>query len=135
MNPMKPLLVAALFFILLSVILGAFGAHALKDVLTPAQSVSFETAVRYQSSMSIGVLALLAWAAATNNLRLVLPAKIVLMGVPLFSGSIYLLTALDPASSIRTFIAILTPIGGLFFVGGWLLAIWRVVRFTAPFLK
>jgi uncharacterized membrane protein YgdD (TMEM256/DUF423 family) len=128
MNAMKPLLVAALFFILLGVILGAFGAHALKAVLTPAQSVSFETAVRYQSTMSIGVLALLAWAAASNNLRLVLPAKLVLLGVPLFSGSIYLLTALDPASSVRTFIAILTPIGGLFFVGGWLLAIWRVVR-------
>lgn len=125
---MKPLLVAALFFILLGVVLGAFGAHALKAVLTPAQSISFETAVRYQSSMSIGVLALLAWAAATSNLRLVLPAKIVLLGVPLFSGSIYLLTALDPSSSIRTFIAILTPIGGLFFVAGWLLAIWRVVR-------
>jgi len=128
MNAMKPLLVAALFFILLGVILGAFGAHALKAVLTPAQSVSFETAVRYQSTMSIGVLALLAWAAASNNLRLLLPAKLVLLGVPLFSGSIYLLTALDPASSVRTFIAILTPIGGLFFVVGWLLAIWRVVR-------
>jgi len=128
MNAMKPLLVAALFFILLGVILGAFGAHALKAVLTPAQSVSFETAVRYQSTMSIGVLALLAWAAATSNLRLILPAKLVLLGVPLFSGSIYLLTALDPASSVRTFIAILTPIGGLFFVVGWLLAIWRVVR-------
>lgn len=128
MNSMKPPLTVALSFILLGVIIGAFGAHALKDVLTPAQSVSFETAVRYQSSMSIGVLALLAWAAATSNLRLILPAKLVLLGVPLFSGSIYLLTALDPASSIRTFIAILTPIGGLFFVVGWLLAIWRVVR-------
>jgi uncharacterized membrane protein YgdD (TMEM256/DUF423 family) len=128
MNSMKPLLVAALFFILLGVVLGAFGAHALKAVLTPAQSISFETAVRYQNSMSIGVLALLAWAAATSNVRLVLPAKIVLMGIPLFSGSIYLLTALDPASSFRTFIVILTPIGGLFFVVGWLLAIWRVVR-------
>jgi uncharacterized membrane protein YgdD (TMEM256/DUF423 family) len=125
---MKPPLTVALSFILLGVIIGAFGAHALKDVLTPAQSVSFETAVRYQSSMSIGVLALLAWAAATSNLRLILPAKLVLLGVPLFSGSIYLLTALDPASSVRTFIAILTPIGGLFFVVGWLLAIWRVVR-------
>jgi len=128
MNSMKPPLTVALSFILLGVIIGAFGAHALKDVLTPAQSVSFETAVRYQSSMSIGVLALLAWAAATSNLRLILPAKLVLLGVPLFSGSIYLLTALDPASSVRTFIAILTPIGGLFFVVGWLLAIWRVVR-------
>lgn len=128
MNQVKPLLVIALFFILTGVILGAFGAHALKEMLTPERLVSFETAVRYQSTMSIGVVALLAWAVAAQNFKLILPARLILAGVPLFSGSIYLLTVLEPASSVRTFIAILTPIGGLFFVGGWLLALWWVVR-------
>jgi uncharacterized membrane protein YgdD (TMEM256/DUF423 family) len=119
-----------LFFIVagasggLSVLLGAFGAHVLKARLEPSLLMVFETGVRYQMYHT---LALLAVGIALNrrmNGRLLAQAGWWFMaGIVLFSGSLYLLTF----TGLR-WLGIITPIGGLAFMGGWLwlaLAAWK----------
>lgn len=100
-----------------SVALGAFGAHGLKEVLTPSLLNSFLTGIRYQviHSLLILVIGALPMLNISNKKNVSL---LLLIGVLLFSGSIYLLTTgLVPAN----YIWFITPIGGLFFLGAWLL--------------
>jgi len=103
---------------LLTVVIGAFGAHSLKDKLDPEALKSFETGVKY---MMYHVLALLI---LTNNSRLTEKSKIIisylfLLGIFFFSGSIYII-ALDIISAKQ--IWYITPLGGLLFILGWLYA-------------
>lgn len=113
----------------LSVALGAFGAHGLRKVV-PAETVaSFETAVRYQF-YHVFALVLVAivyerfperWLRWAGNCFIV--------GVILFSGSLYLLTAMKATGSVGiSGIGIITPVGGLFFVAGWLLFFFAILK-------
>lgn len=101
----------------LGIVLGAFGAHALKDVLSENSIKSFETGVRYQMLHVIVLLIV----NTTQKLNAKTSKRIsffFLTGIVLFSGSIYALTALKiPAK----FIWFVTPIGGLFLITGWIL--------------
>lgn len=102
----------------LTIILGAFGAHALKDKLDPDALKSFETGVRY---MMYHVLALL-FINTTSLLNEKNKKQISILffvGILFFSGSIFAI-ALDLVSAKK--IWFITPIGGLFFILGWLLA-------------
>lgn len=102
----------------LTIILGAFGAHALKDKLDPDSMQSFETAVRY---MMYHVLALL-FINSTSLLNERAKKQISLLffvGIFFFSGSI-LAISLDLVSAQK--IWFITPLGGLLFVTGWILA-------------
>lgn len=99
---------------LLSVALGAFGAHALKSRLTPEMLIIFETGVRYQM---YHVFALI----FTGLLAIVLPhpywqysALCFMLGICIFSGSLYLLVG----TGIKAWGAV-TPIGGLFLLIAW----------------
>src|SRR5690606_14196950 len=90
----KPAMIAGAVFAALSVILGAFGAHALKEVLTPEQLQTFETGVKYQLYHSFALL-------ITGMVYQHLPFKMFraaaamfITGIVLFSGSLYLLTML-----------------------------------------
>lgn len=103
---------------LLTVVIGAFGAHSLKEKLDPEALLSFETGVKY---MMYHVLALLL---LTNNSGLTKKSKIIisylfLMGILFFSGSIFII-ALDIISAKQ--IWFITPLGGLLFILGWLYA-------------
>lgn len=100
----------------LSVALGAFGAHALKTRLTPDMLTIFETGVRYQMYHTLALL-------VTGFLALQMPqanfersALCFLIGVLIFSGSLYLLVG----TNTKTWGAV-TPIGGLFLLAGWFL--------------
>jgi uncharacterized membrane protein YgdD (TMEM256/DUF423 family) len=102
----------------LTIILGAFGAHALKDKLDPDSMQSFETAVRY---LMYHVLALL-FINSTSLLNERAKKQISLLffvGIFFFSGSI-LAISLDLVSAQK--IWFITPLGGLLFVTGWILA-------------
>jgi uncharacterized membrane protein YgdD (TMEM256/DUF423 family) len=101
---------------MLAVIAGAMGAHALKEVLTPDQMESFRTGVRYQMFHAI-LLLVLGWWSKTNPHRLIAWAsRLVLAGVILFSGSIYLLVLTEAPKWIGP----VTPLGGVLMIGGWI---------------
>jgi uncharacterized membrane protein YgdD (TMEM256/DUF423 family) len=111
------------------VALGAFAAHGLKQVL-PAEAVAiFETGVRYQfyhafALLAVGILyekypgALLQWAGNCFQL-----------GIILFSGSLYALTALKASEAVGVAkIGLITPFGGLFFIAGWILMVIAFIK-------
>jgi uncharacterized membrane protein YgdD (TMEM256/DUF423 family) len=102
----------------IAIILGAFGAHALKEVLNENQLVSFETGVRYQFYHALFLLFLgttILLSDKTKKIILIL----VLVGVLFFSGSIYLLATNDLTSIDFKFLGPITPIGGLLLIGAW----------------
>ncbi len=106
----------------LAVILGAFGAHALRSRLSPGDLEIFETAVRYQMYHAFALLAA-AWLISRNAPGAGGAAWAFIGGVIVFSGSLYLLVA----TGARWWGAV-TPIGGLAMIAGWLLlalAAWR----------
>ncbi len=116
----RPALILGALLAALAVILGAFGAHALKEVLQPEQLATFETGVRYQMYHSFALLAtgLLYAFRQTKSLRI---ATILFgVGILLFSGSIYLLVFLKNNGVGLGPVGIITPIGGLLFVAGWM---------------
>lgn len=104
-----------------AVILGALGAHALKSVLEPAQIESFETAVRYQMWHALALLALANWAGKIKRFRLI--SRLWLIGVILFSGSIYLLSIDELLQLKLSFLGPITPLGGLSMIAGWALLV------------
>jgi uncharacterized membrane protein YgdD (TMEM256/DUF423 family) len=114
----KKIISTAALLGMIAIILGAFGAHALKKVLDIGQLSTFETGVRYQMYHALFLL----FIGLMGNL----PQKakkaicyLVLLGVILFSGSIYLLAT----NSITLFdfkvIGFVTPIGGLLLALAW----------------
>ncbi len=101
-----------------AVIAGALGAHALKEVLSPEQIDSFNTAVRYQMWHTLGILTLVFLKDHITNTKLIF--RLWLLGVILFSGSIYLLN-LDELININlSFLGPITPLGGLSLIAGWI---------------
>jgi len=96
--------------------LGAFGAHALKEKLTPYAIDVFKTGVLYHLIHALGLFAV-AWISTINNDPRIFWAGIFLtVGIVLFSGSLYLLAV----TGIKMFGAV-TPLGGLSFLTGWVL--------------
>lgn len=104
---------------MLAIILGAFGAHALKEILTTAQLLSFETAVRYQMYHAIVLLFVNTYSGFTTRQKNVI-SYLFFIGVLCFSGSIYLIQLTKISAKSIWFV---TPLGGLFFIIGWLLMI------------
>lgn len=99
----------------LAVSLGAFGAHALKERLTPDLAAVFETGVRYQMYHALALMVTaLAFSFSANN-WIGVAGWLFCFGTLIFSGSLYMLAL----SGIRTWGAI-TPIGGLFLLAAWL---------------
>lgn len=117
------ILAASGVLLALATLLGAFGAHALRGQLSAERLNVYLTADRYQFFNSLGLLgvglaaremdvALLRWAAA-----------LLLIGIVLFCGSLYVLTFGGPQA-----LGFLTPAGGLLLIAGWVLftiAMWR----------
>ena len=104
----------------LSVILGAFGAHALKEVLTEQALTTYETAVRYQFYY-VFALALAGVLYKTYpNHYIKTAGNLFIAGVICFSGSLYLLAYMN-AAAITGFklIGALTPVGGALLIAGW----------------
>ncbi|MBD3724688.1 MAG: DUF423 domain-containing protein [Flavobacteriaceae bacterium] len=114
----KKIIITALILGMISIILGAFGAHALKKVLQPEQLTSFETGVRYQMYHALFLL----FIAITNMIALKEKAIVfylALVGVILFSGSIYLLSTSTISGLKLRFLGPVTPLGGLMLIGSW----------------
>ncbi|MBS1659982.1 MAG: DUF423 domain-containing protein [Bacteroidetes bacterium] len=105
----------------LSVALGAFAAHKLKS-MTGAETVAiFETGVRYQFYHVFALLFVAFLSEKIHNKWMIWAGNCFIMGIVLFCGSLYALTALAIAEyEHRTLVGIMTPIGGVFFIAGWL---------------
>lgn len=111
---MKYLLLTTALLGMLSIALGAFGAHALKNTLTSENLQSFETAVKYQI---FHVLLILVGYAIIGNIEVFAKWNLfTLLGIVLFSGSIYLLVLVP---TIKSYIWWITPIGGLCLMVSW----------------
>lgn len=114
----KKLLSTAAILGMIAIILGAFGAHALKKVLSVEQLVTFETGVRYQMYHALFLLLIGIMDNITEKTKKTI-YYLVVLGVILFSGSIYLLATNDLTSFDFKIIGFVTPIGGLLLILGW----------------
>lgn len=116
----KRIIIIASVFGMLAVILGAFGAHALKSLLVPADLQVWKTAVEYQFYHTLALLFLSTFSRSRSRL-INLASWFFTLGIILFSGSLYLLATKDLLNMNQfSFIGPLTPIGGLFFILGWI---------------
>ena len=119
----RTLRVAGALLLAIGTIVGAFGAHALKTRLAPDRYEVLQTAVHYQFVNALGLLlvGIVAERIAAPLLRTA--GALLLFGVLLFSGSLYLILAGAP-----TWLGVVTPLGGLSLIAGWLLAAWAMAK-------
>jgi uncharacterized membrane protein YgdD (TMEM256/DUF423 family) len=110
-----------------AIILGAFGAHALKKQLSVEQLGSFETGVKYQMYHALFLL-FLGMNTFLNEKVKKTVFQLVIIGVFFFSGSIYLLTTKAITGVDFKFIGIVTPIGGVLLIMAWSVLFWNVWR-------
>ena len=113
----KKIITTGAIFGMLAIILGAFGAHALKKILSEKQLHSFDVGVKYQMYHSIVLLVL------SFNTNAISSATYwcFTIGIVLFSFSIYGLVLSDAKGRKFRFLGPITPIGGLLLIIGWLL--------------
>jgi uncharacterized membrane protein YgdD (TMEM256/DUF423 family) len=112
-------IVAGALLAALGVMLGAFGAHALRDLLDPVRLGWWQTGVQYQMWQAIGLVAI----GATRLPRTGAAAAMLVAGTIIFSGSLYLMALTD-----ARWLGAVTPVGGALMIAGWLWLTWRVAR-------
>ena len=118
-SPNKIVAIAGLLMTL-AIGLGAFGAHALEDILSSDRLQTWETAVQYQAWNSLGIILIVL--IAKNFSIDVKPVTILLLiGILIFSGSLYILCLTD-----TSWLGAITPIGGVLFILGWSLFAWKL---------
>lgn len=121
----RKILLWGIAFAFVAVLLGAFGAHALKAILSPEKLQSFETGVRYQFMHALALIALSIYrqqnkADHSLNKGIQWTSRFFIMGIFLFCGSIYGLAILSVTYPDGTILlGPITPIGGLCFMLGW----------------
>jgi uncharacterized membrane protein YgdD (TMEM256/DUF423 family) len=109
----------------IGVILGAFGAHGLKSRVDPALLAVFETGVRYQMYHALALVAVGLARVHWPSTLISLAGWCFLVGILIFSGSLYLMTATG-----ARWLGAITPIGGVAFIIGWIafaVGAWREI--------
>ena len=104
----------------IGVILGAFGAHALKKSLAPESLQAWQTGIQYHFVHCLGLLAVARYTATSKGL--LWSARLLLVGLICFSGSLYLLACKSLLPFSVDILGPITPIGGLCWVAAWILA-------------
>lgn len=121
---MKTFIVIGAIAMALGVVLGAFGAHGLKNKLTPDLLAVYHTGVEYHLYHALGLILVgilaVQFPQATG---LKLGGWLLLAGIVIFSGSLYVLAI----SGVR-WLGAITPIGGLAFIAGWVWVAWSLIR-------
>jgi uncharacterized membrane protein YgdD (TMEM256/DUF423 family) len=123
----KTILITGCLFGMLAVLFGAFGAHGLKNLVDEAAIKSFETGVRYQMyhSFFLFVLALIPDKIISSKRPIYL---CVVIGVVLFSFSIYFLALNELVSFDFRMFGIVTPVGGVFLIAAWVLMLLGIIK-------
>ena len=119
MSNQKILIILAGFLGFAGVALGAFGAHHLADSLSPGMLEIYKTGILYHLIHSVAVLSI----ALTGKEKFFKSAYVMIAGIVLFSGSLYIYAQ----SGVKLF-AMITPVGGVCFLIGWLLIIVEGIR-------
>lgn len=113
----------------LSVALGAFGAHGLKKIVAPETVTVYQTGVQYQMYHALALLIVGILSERIFNSYVHYAGFFFLGGIVLFSGSLYLIVSLYAMNkTVPTAVGILTPIGGLLFILGWVLLLIGIVK-------
>lgn len=107
----------------LGVALGAFGAHGLRERLTPDLLAVWKTAVEYQFYHALALLLVGLLASQRPSIALTNAGICFALGVLIFSGSLYTL-----ALSGQRWLGAITPLGGLLFLAGWALLFWAALK-------
>ena len=113
----------------LGVALGAFGAHGLKKIVPPETVASYQTGVQYQMyhAFALLVVGLLSERMSRNLMNW--SGAFFVLGIVLFSGSLYLLASLKAMNKVGVSgIGIITPIGGLMFLAGWVFLLVAIIK-------
>lgn len=115
----KRIILTAAFFGLMAVILGAFGAHGLRDKISAGNLEVWKTAVDYHFYHTLVLLFLSKFSRARDHLIMVAYIAFT-VGILLFSGSLYLLSTREATGwEGLSFLGPVTPVGGLLFILGW----------------
>ena len=112
---------------MIAIILGAFGAHALKKVLSIEQITTFETGVRYQMYHALFLLFIGTTAIISQKTKKRI-YNLTVFGVIFFSGSIYFLATNGLTSIDFKIFGFITPIGGLFLISAWFVLLFDLIR-------
>lgn len=123
----KNIVLIALLLLIIGIVLGAFGAHGLKELVTPERLQTFEVGVKYQFYHGLGLLVL-----GLNADKFGFSLKpvwiLLFIGTLLFSVSIYFLSLQDILGVELKFLGPVTPIGGLLMIIGWVILLLKTVR-------
>ena|SRR5438128_2023907 len=113
----------------LAVALGAFGAHGLKKVVSLEDVATYQTGVHYQMYHALALIITGILADRIYNGYVSYAGVLFTAGIILFSGSLYLIVSLHAMNkAVPTAIGILTPIGGLLFILGWICLLIGIVK-------
>jgi uncharacterized membrane protein YgdD (TMEM256/DUF423 family) len=123
----KKLVTTGALFGMIAIILGAFGAHALKKVMPAEQLVTFETGVRYQMYHALFLIFTSMTTEISEKTKKTI-YYLVLSGVFLFSGSIYLLATNSITSFNFKVIGFVTPVGGLLLILAWAVLFFSFIK-------
>lgn len=126
----KPALTTGALCAALAVILGAFGAHSLKAIVAPDQLLIFEKGVQYQFYHSFALLITGIVYGSFPNKNIRLASTFFFVGILLFSGSLYAMVLLSTCGTSLGPVGVITPIGGLCFIIGWLLLLVGLMKKT-----
>jgi uncharacterized membrane protein YgdD (TMEM256/DUF423 family) len=123
----KKIVLTATVLLIVAIILGAFGAHGLKDSVSPDRIVTFEVGVRYQFYIGLAMLIL-----GLNEEKLGFSLKptflLMLIGILFFSVSIYFLAIQELLGVSLKFLGPITPLGGLLMIIGLLVFVIKLMR-------
>lgn len=109
----------------MAVALGAFGTHALQAIAPPEMLAVWQTAMQYQMFHALILMCIVIAGSRTPNNVLCVAGWMFVVGTVLFSGSLYTLVI----TGIKA-LGMITPIGGVLFLGGWLVLAFAMVKFV-----
>ncbi|WP_054950310.1 DUF423 domain-containing protein [Numidum massiliense] len=121
---MRLFLILGAFNMFLSVALGAFGAHGLEGKVSERMLANWQTGTQYHMAHALGLLLIALLAGKLSDSALVTAGGwFIVAGIVLFSGSLYVM-----ALTNITKLGMITPIGGVSFLIGWLLVMYAGIR-------
>ncbi len=116
----KKIILLAVFFLAVAVVLWALGAHSLETKISPQKLDSFKTGVTYQFYHGFALILIAILMEVFKKPGLKISAILFAIGILFFSGSIYILSTIEISGINPKPFGPITPIGGLFFIAGWI---------------